>query len=124
MKWCGKRRAGKRIKSAFCVQEINACVLLKSEFFEAADLFQKINSVGVAAHKQVLPVINAVTGCRVWEGIGAAAKMIATFQKRDGKPALAQVNASRKTCKPPTDNDNARRQTLSPNSISISRTSI
>lgn len=80
MKRRGKHWADKRIESVCHVEKINVCALLKFELMEAADLFQKLNGMGVATHKQVLSVINRIAGRRVCEGIRAPAQMIATFE--------------------------------------------
>src|SRR3982750_2308438 len=65
VQWGGKRRAFKRIEQARAVEEINARALLNLQAVEAVYLFKKGQGVTVAAHEEMLAVVNCVASLRV-----------------------------------------------------------
>ena len=76
---------------------------------QSPDLFQKANGVCVAAHEQVLAVIDDISCDGIGEGIGAAAKMPAALQQEDFRAALAQLDRCREAGESSSDYDDAFR---------------
>jgi hypothetical protein len=66
---------------------------LKRQSLQAADLFEEGNSVVVAAHEQVLPVVDDVAGRRVDERIGAAAEVTPPLEQQNLESRFRKPNS-------------------------------
>jgi hypothetical protein len=102
-----KRRAFKARDPIVAVEKIDARPVLKFQAVEASDLFEESYGLTVAAHEEVLAIIDGVARPGVHERISATAQVLAAFEQEDPPALLAEPNARRKPAESASDYDYA-----------------
>src|SRR5271155_4348478 len=111
---CHVQRSGqsRRLQSRACagtVEHFNSEIRMNDQIAAGANLIEEGEGLAIAAHQDVLAVVDEIAGVAVDKGTSAATQGWLAFQQGDAEAILRQGNTGTEPGEAPTDDDDILR---------------